>query len=70
MLQTLEATIDSQGKLKFNEPIRLHDNQRVLVTFLKEVPPISTAQDFERVMQRLAYVKVGRRFSRDELNER
>ncbi len=70
MLQTLEATIDSRGRLKFHEHVSLCDNQRVLVTFLKDAPHIPIAQDYAQLMQRLAYVKVGKRFSRDELNER
>lgn len=70
MLQTVEATIDHHGKLKFDEPIHLHNQQQVLVTFLKDDPPTSTTQDFEHLMQRLAYVKVSGHFSREECNER
>ncbi|MCP4696214.1 MAG: hypothetical protein GY862_05120 [Gammaproteobacteria bacterium] len=70
MLQTVEATIDSQGNLRFSENVTLHASQRVLVTFLKHAPVMRSEQNYAQLMRRLAYVKAGKRFSRDELNER
>jgi|JFJP01.1.fsa_nt_gi hypothetical protein len=70
MLQTIEATIDHQGKLKFSENIHWRTNQRVLVTFLEEQSNICSPQNYTLLMQQLNHVKAGRTFTRDELNER
>lgn len=70
MLQTIEATIDYQGKLKFSENIHWHSDQRVLVTFLEAQTSIPSSKTYMQLMENLSYVKTGRRFSRDELNER
>jgi len=71
MLQTVEAWLDPQGRLKFLENIHWHSNQRVLVTFLQPQPAQpDVSQNYEQLMQRLAYVRPGKSFSRDERNER
>ena len=38
MIQTVEATIDQQGRVRLLEPVRLLLRHRALVTILEEVP--------------------------------
>jgi hypothetical protein len=71
MLQTVEAIIDQQGKLKFLENVQWNTNQRVLVTFLQpDASVCNGAQQYIQIMQKLSYVQAGKSFGRDELNER
>lgn len=38
MLQTIEAVIDENGKLRFLQPIKLPKRRRVIITILDEEP--------------------------------
>jgi hypothetical protein len=44
MSQTLEATIDTQGRIILHENIKLEKNRRALVTILDEEPKIEVAE--------------------------
>ena len=44
MSQTLEATIDTKGRIILHEPIELEKNRRALVTILDEDPKIETSE--------------------------
>jgi hypothetical protein len=44
MIQTVEAVIDEDGRVRLLESVRLPEARRALVTILEEVPAADTAE--------------------------
>jgi hypothetical protein len=44
MMQTVEAVIDEDGRVRLLESVRLPEARRALVTILEEVPAVDAAE--------------------------
>ncbi len=44
MIQTVEAVIDKQGKVKLLQSVNLPENRRALVTILEEKPSVAVSE--------------------------
>lgn len=44
MIQTIEAVVDTQGRVQLLQPLNLPENRRALVTILEEEPNIKVSE--------------------------
>ncbi len=77
MLQTVEAEIDVNGKIRWLEPVQVTKPRRVLVTLLAETEVhVSTQETSAKLRQIAESMRANRftgdppHFSREELHER
>ena len=77
MLQTIEAEIDVNGKIRWLEPLQITKPRRVLVTLLAETETIMAEQESSNKLRQIAESMRANsfsgnppQFSREKLHER